>query len=264
MKFETYEKTKYTAHLPDKNGHVHYTPEETSVWHDLLVRQEKIVAPRACDDYLQGLKILNLSKDEVPQCKELSKSLMRVSGWTVVTVPALISADEFFTLLSRKIFPVASFVRFREEIDYLQEPDIFHEVFGHCPMLTNPTYADFMERYGILALKAHSEDRILLARLYWFTVEFGLINTKKGLRIYGGGILSSKNETIYALESPTPQRLPFNGLEALRTPYRIDIMQPVYFVINNFSELYQLLDGNIQNLLDQAKRLGEYPPLFAA
>lgn len=263
MKFKTYEKTKYTAHLPDEKGYIAYNSIENTTWTQLLQRQKKIVQNRACKDYLEGLSILQLSDQCIPQCQEISERLMQASGWRVVPVPALISADEFFTLLSQRQFPAASFIRNPEEIDYLEEPDIFHEIFGHCPMLTNPVYADFMQEYGKLALRANEEDRALLARLYWFTVEFGLINTSDGLRIYGGGILSSKNETIYALESKEPQRLTFAGLDALRTPYRIDIMQPVYFVINDFSQLYNLLNNdNIHTLIAQAKALGEYPPRY--
>lgn len=262
MKFKPYEKTKYTAHQPDEKAYITYTAAENAVWHELVHRQRQVVAHRACDDYLHGLDLLQLPEDRVPQCNEISERLTKATGWSVVPVPALISSNEFFTLISRRQFPAASFVRTKEEIDYLEEPDMFHEIFGHCPMLTNPTYADFMQRYGELALKASDEDRELLARLYWFTVEFGLIQTEKGLRVYGGGILSSKNETIYALESTTPLRKPFSGLEALRTPYRIDILQPIYFVIHSFDELYATLSMNIQDTLNKAKALGEYPPLF--
>lgn len=262
MKFETYKNTKYTSRQPDEKGYIHYTPEENAVWTQLITRQREIVKNRACEDYLRGLEILQLPEDHVPQCHEISKRLTAASGWTVVPVPALISANEFFTLLSERKFPAASFIRIPEELDYLEEPDIFHELFGHCPMLTNPVYADFMQHYGQLALNAPEADRDLLARLYWFTVEFGLINTEHGLRIYGGGILSSKNETIYAVESAKPTRLPFTGLDALRTPYRIDIMQPVYFVINDFAELYNLLKKDIHQTIVQAKSLGEFPPHF--
>ncbi len=264
MKFKKYESTKYTAHLPDDKGYIPYTAEEDAVWTILINRQLKIVQNRACKEYLEGLSILALPLDRTPQCTEVSKRLMATTGWSVTPVPALISADEFFTLLSRRQFPAASFVRLREELDYLQEPDLFHELFGHCPMLTHPVYADFMQDYGKLALAANETDRALLARLYWFTVEFGLIQTMEGLKIYGGGILSSKNETIYALESPQPKHLPFSAIEALRTPYRIDIMQPVYFVLNDFEALYRLLNEDIHPLLESAKMLGEYPPLFSA
>ncbi|MBI5447163.1 MAG: phenylalanine 4-monooxygenase [Gammaproteobacteria bacterium] len=257
-----YEKTKYTAHPTDEKGKVAYTAEENAIWQELFQRQQKIVQNRACQAYLEGLSLLQLPSDRIPQCDEVSERLRQISNWCVVPVPALISADEFFTLLSQRKFPAASFIRLREEIDYLEEPDIFHEIFGHCPLLTEPVYADFMQEYGKFALQASEEDRHFLARLYWFTVEFGLIHTEEGLRIYGGGILSSKNETIYALEAPHAKRLPFSGLAALRTPYRIDIMQPVYFVIEDFQTLYNLLEHDIAGLIEQARQLGEYPPLF--
>ena len=177
-------------------------------------------------------------------------------------MPALIPFDKFFELLANRRFPAATFIRTREEMDYLQEPDIFHEVFGHCPLLTNQAYADFTETYGKLGLNASHADRVMLARLYWFTIEFGLIQTAKGLRIYGGGILSSKEETVYCLESPEPQRKPFDPIEALRTPYRIDIKQPVYFVLDNFDTLYKLIDMDLIGLIQQARKLGEFAPAY--
>ncbi len=165
-------------------------------------------------------------------------------------------------MLANKQFPVATFIRTREEFDYLQEPDIFHEVFGHCPLLTNPAFAHFTHTYGKLGLAASKEDRVYLARLYWFTVEFGLVKTREGLRIYGGGILSSPGETVYALESDTPQRHPLTPLDALRTPYRIDIMQPLYYILDQFDDLFSLAEMDIMSLVTEAKKLGLYEPLF--
>lgn len=151
-----------------------------------------------------------------------------------------------------------------EEIDYLKEPDIFHEIFGHCPLLTNPVYADFMWEYGKIGLNATSKERVLLARLFWFTVEFGLIQTSKGLRIYGAGILSSKEETIYALESSDPLRKPFSALDVLRTPYRYDVIQKTYFVINQYADLFHLLKTDMIKLVHEAQRLGEHPETHPA
>jgi len=147
-------------------------------------------------------------------------------------------------------------------MDYLEEPDIFHEIFGHCPLLTNKAYANFTENYGKLALKASPQDRVMLARLYWFTIEFGLIKNSQGLRIYGGGILSSKGETIYALESKQAKRLPLDPIEALRTPYRIDIMQPIYFVIEDFDYLFKLIEMDLMGLIRTARTLGMHKPSY--
>lgn len=255
--------SKYQAKYPDENGIIHYTAEENQTWHDLITRQEVIIQGRACAEFLEGLKLLNMPRDRIPQLHEMDAALSKATGWTVHPVAALISTDEFFTLLANRQFPAASFIRRREELDYLEEPDIFHEFFGHCPLLTNPTYADFMQRYGEIALSATPEDRLLLGRLYWFTVEFGLIQTPTGPVCYGGGILSSKNETIYAVESPIPERRPFaGGLDALRTLYRIDRMQRVYYVIGRFEEIYEVIDNDIFARIAKARELGEFPPTF--
>lgn len=254
----SYKETSYVAKIPDTNGKIQYTSEENSVWHDLIKRQLNIVKNRACPEYLHGLELLNLPHDRIPQCQEVSDVLTKATGWKLEPVPALIPFDKFFELLANKRFPAACFIRTREEFDYLTEPDIFHEVFGHSPLLTNKAYADFTHLYGKLGLKANHDDRVMLARLYWFTIEFGLIKTLQGTRIYGGGILSSADETVYALESPIPQRKPFDVMEALRTPYRIDIKQKIYFVIESFDEIYRLIDMDLIALIQEARELGEY------
>ena len=258
-----YKKTSnYVAKPVDDQGNAVYTDDENLVWHDLIIRQIPIVTGRACDEYMHGIDLINFPKDRIPQCPEVSRVLKATTGWTLEPVPALIPFDQFFDLLANKKFPAATFIRHRDELDYLQEPDIFHEVFGHCPLLTNQAYADFTQTYGKLALHASHEDRVMLAKLYWFTIEFGLIKTKEGLRIYGGGILSSKGETIYSLESPTPQRKSFDALEVLRTPYRIDIKQPIYYVIDSFDVLFQLIDMDLFALIREARQLGMHPALY--
>lgn len=257
-------KTIYISKPVDAAGFVDYTDSENSVWSTLIKRQTPIVRDYACPEYLQGLELLRLSQDKIPQCPTMSAILRDLTGWSLAPVPALIPADHFFELLANKQFPCATFIRIPEELDYLQEPDIFHEVFGHCPLLTNQAYADFTQHYGKLSLAANEADRDMLARLYWFTVEFGLIKSGNGIRAYGGGILSSKNETIYCVDSPRAVRKPFSALDALRTPYRIDIMQPVYYVLENFDALYQLLDTDLIGLIHKARELGEFAPLFAS
>lgn len=263
MQDGAYKKSNYVAKKPNAEGYADYTDEENAIWHELFTRQIKIIEGRACDEYIHGLELLNLTSDKIPQCPDVSAALTKATGWSVAPVAALISFDKFFALLANRQFPAATFIRSREELDYLQEPDIFHEIFGHCPLLTDPVYADFMHQYGKLGLNANNKDRAMLMRLYWFTVEFGLINTPKGIRAYGGGILSSKSETIYSIESDTPQRKTFDALDALRTPYRIDIMQPIYFTLNNFKTLYELANTNLLNLIEKSRELGEYPPTYA-
>ena len=254
--------SKYTSRPMDDEGIVDWTDEENSIWKDLVERQLKIIEGRACDEFMQGLELLDLPKDRIPQLGEINNVLKQATGWEVAQVPALIPFDEFFRLLANKQFPVATFIRTREEFDYLQEPDIFHEIFGHCPLLTNPAFAHFTHTYGKLGLAASKEDRVYLARLYWFTVEFGLMQTEHGMRIYGGGILSSPGETLYSLESDKPERHPLDPVEVLRTPYRIDIMQPVYYTINDFNKLFELAEMDIMALVEKAKALGLHAPKF--
>lgn len=258
----SYKETSYVAKPVDENGNTPYTPDEDAIWQELFARQLPLLKGRACDEFLQGIEILNMPKDRIPQCPEISERLKRATGWVLEPVPALIPFDRFFYLLANRRFPAATFIRRREELNYLQEPDIFHEVFGHCPLLTNQAYADFTHTYGKLGLEANHEDRVMLARLYWFTIEFGLIATPLGIKAYGGGILSSINETVYSVDSDIPQRKAFNALEALRTPYRIDIMQPLYFVLNNFNDLFELTSMDLIDLIHQARQLGEYEPLY--
>lgn len=255
--------TKYVAREPDSRGIVHYTDEENAIWAELYERQYKAVQGKACDEFLHGLELLNMPRDRVPQLEEISRVLRRETGWEVAWVPALIPFSTFFELLANKRFPAATFVRTREELDYLQEPDIFHELFGHTPLLTNPHFAEFTHTYGKLGYAASKEDRVFLARLYWFTAEFGLIQPPgEPMRIYGGGILSSIGETEYALESDKPIRKRFDVLEALRTPYRIDIMQPLYYVIESMDELSELTRIDLMAEIRKAKALGLHPPLF--
>lgn len=254
--------TNYEAKVPDENGIIHYTADEDAVWRDLINRQMEIVEGRACDEFMQGLKWLDLPRDRVPQPEEVSSVLREHTGWEVAPVPALINFDRFFGLLSEKRFPAASFIRTREEMEYLQEPDIFHEIFGHCAMLTDPGFADFTEAYGKAGVDASKKERVMLARLYWFTVEFGLMRQHGGIRICGGGINSSPGETVYALESDTPDRRPFDALDALRTPYRIDIYQTVYYVLENLDQMYELADSDLLGLIHKAEELGEFEPTY--
>jgi phenylalanine-4-hydroxylase len=196
--------SNYVAKQPGENGHIEFTDEENGTWKLLYQRQADIIKGRACDAFIEGLDKLNMPKDRVPQCYEVTERLQHLTGWSVIPVPAMISLKQFFTMLSHREFPAASFIRRREELDYLKEPDIFHEYFGHCPMITDQKIADFMEWYGETALTAPKEVQSLLGRLFWFTIEFGLIQSKEGIRIFGGGILSSFEETQFAVDSEEP------------------------------------------------------------
>ncbi len=252
----------YVSKERDSNGFIEYSAEENAIWAELYARQQKIIPQYACSEYIAGVQALGLPHDRVPQLSEVSASLHQHTGWGVEAVPALISFKRFFTLLANRKFPAATFIRRREHMEYLQEPDIFHEIYGHCPLLTNPIYADFMETYGKIGVEANEKDQVLLARLYWFTVEFGLIQTENGLRCFGAGLLSSNGETVYSLESNIPQRKPFSVMDALRTPYRYDIFQTVYFLINNFKELYDLINQDLLGQIKESRELGEYLPTF--
>jgi phenylalanine-4-hydroxylase len=255
--------TKYVARQPDSAGLVRYTDEEHGIWATLYERQERAIRGKACDEYFQGIDLLGMPRDRIPQLPEISKVLRRETGWEVAYVPALIPFSEFFKLLADRKFPAATFIRTRDELDYLQEPDVFHEIFGHTPLLTNKYFADFTHMYGKLGLAASKEDRVYLARMYWFTVEFGLIQPPgKPMRIYGGGILSSIGETEYAFNSDKPQRKRFSIIDALRTPYRIDIMQPLYYYLEDLRELYELAQKDLMALVADAKKQGLFAPLF--
>lgn len=254
--------SRYVAHVPNAQGLVNYSAEETRIWAILFERQMKLVPGRACDEFLSGLRALNIHGKAIPQLPELSDHLMALTGWQVVPVAALISAREFFELLANKKFPAATFIRCEEDLDYIQEPDIFHEIFGHCPMLTNQVYADFIHDYACKVLTFPETDWALLQRMFWFTVEFGLINTSAGLRAYGGGILSSTSETVYCVESEIPIRVLFDPVAVFRTPYRIDMLQPVYFVIKSYQNLFDFVLTNIEILMQRARELGEFPAFF--
>jgi len=254
--------SSYLSRQPNAAGVVRYTDAEHAVWADLHARQDKAIKASACDEFLHGLDLLKLPNDRIPQLAEVSARLTRETGWEVAAVPALIPFSEFFALLAAKRFPAATFIRRREHLDYLQEPDIFHELYGHAPLLTNPWFAAFTETYGRIGLAASKEDRVFLARLYWFTVEFGLLRTPDGrVKIYGGGILSSPGETAYAM-SDAPLLKPFDLIDVLRTPYRIDILQPLYYVLGSFRALHALTETNLLAAVADARRLGLHAPLF--
>ena len=274
----TAEKQPYLSHQPDSQGHIHYSDDENAMWQALLTRQAKQIPNRACSAYLEGLEKLNLPSTHIPQLHDIDEILQATTGWQTAAVPALISFGKFFKLLANKRFPVATFIRRFEDMDYIEEPDIFHEIVGHCPLLTHPAFAAFNETYGKLGLDASKEERWFLARLYWFTIEFGLVGSHPdNRRIYGGGILSSPSETVYALNGSDtlhqsnhqqqPQNQPehraFDLLAVLRTPYRIDHIQPIYYVIDDLDTLFDIVDSDIMGKVKQAMALGLFEPTYA-
>jgi phenylalanine-4-hydroxylase len=217
-----------------------YSEEEHAVWRLLFERQHGILQGRACAEFLGGLDGLGIAADGIPDFRRLSEVLMRTTGWQIVAVPGLVPDDIFFDHLANRRFPSTCFIRTRTQLDYLQEPDVFHDIYGHVPLLMNPVFADYMEAYGKGGLKASGQDALrYLAALYWYTVEFGLIRTPEGLRIYGSGILSSKGESIFSLEDPSPNRIGFDLLRIMQTRYRIDDYQESYFVIDSFDQLFE-------------------------
>ena len=215
-----------------------YTPEEHAVWDTLFERQAKLLPGRASEAYLRGLDVLRLSKPGIPDFEELSERLMKLTGWQVVAVPGLVPDEVFYQHLANRRFVAGNFIRRPDQLDYLQEPDVFHDVFGHVPMLADPVFADYVVAWGEGGLRAMKFNAIhRLARLYWYTVEFGLIEEAGDLRIYGSGIVSSHGESIFALDDPSPNRIRFDLERVMRTEYRIDDFQQNYFVVPSFEEL---------------------------
>ncbi len=222
-------------------GWENYTQDEHAVWDLLFERQAKLLPGRASEAFLRGLDVLKLSKPGIPDFEELSERLMKLTGWQVVAVPGLVPDDVFFDHMANRRFVAGNFIRTRDQLDYLQEPDVFHDVFGHVPMLADPRFADYLEAYGRGGLRAMEFGALKqLSRLYWYTVEFGLIDEPEGLRIYGSGIVSSSAESVFSLEDPSPNRIAFDLKRVMRTDYRIDDFQQNYFVIPSFDELLRV------------------------
>ncbi len=246
----------------DEFGHVHYSNEENETWSFLLERQKDLIKKRASKEFILGTELLGF-KNEIPQHQEISAVLKSYTGWGVEPVPALIQPEQFFGLLSNKRFPVANFIRIPQEIDYIKEPDIFHEIFGHCPLLTHAAYAEFMYQFAKIASAADRKIQMRMFRLFWFTIEFGLIKEGDHFLAYGGGILSSKSEIIYSVESDIPKRYLLDTERVLRTPFRIDILQPQYFYITSFHDLFKLLDRDLIKQVVDSLNLPDFLPMYA-
>ncbi|MHA7900603.1 MAG: phenylalanine 4-monooxygenase [Henriciella sp.] len=217
-----------------------YTAEEHQVWDTLYERLMKVLPGRAAPEFLNGLKALDLHRGGIPNFETMSDELEALTGWRVVAVPGLVPDDVFFEHLANRRFPAGNFIRKPDQLDYIQEPDVFHDVFGHVPMLTDPVFADYMVAYGKGGLRSLRHASLKnLAALYWYTVEFGLIRTDQGLRIYGAGIVSSPAESVFSLEDPSPNRIGFDLERLMRTDYRIDDFQQTYFVIDSYEQLFR-------------------------
>lgn len=227
-----------------------YLPAEHAIWDELYRRQVAVLEGRACAAFLRGLEALELSSGGIPDFQRLSESLRALTGWSVVAVPGLVPEEVFFAQLAQRRFVAGRFIRRRDQLDYLQEPDVFHDVFGHVPLLTDPVFADYMQAYGEGGLRSLQYGALhKLARLYWYTVEFGLIREAEALRIYGAGIVSSRTESLYSLADPRPRRLSFELRQVMRTPYRIDDFQDRYFIIESFEQLLrETLDADFEPL----------------
>jgi phenylalanine-4-hydroxylase len=242
-------------------GWERYTREEHAVWKTLFERQSKLLPGRACDDFVRGMAALPIGADEIPDFHRLSDALMKRTGWQVVAVPGLVPDEVFFEHLANRRFPSGNFIRKPHQLDYLEEPDVFHDVFGHVPMLMHPVIADYIQAYGEGGLRAQRLGVLdKLARVYWYTVEFGLVQQKDGVRLYGAGIASSATESLFALDDASPNRVRFDLERVMRTRYRIDDFQETYFVIDSLDELLALATIDFAPLYERAAGKPDFEP----
>ena len=254
-----------------RNGQVHadytcpqdyaaYTPADHDTYRRLYQRQSALLPGLACDEFISALPSLGAA-EKIPRFEDINRRLMKATGWEVVAVPGLIPEVPFFTLLANRKFPVTDWIRTPAEFEYIVEPDVFHDLFGHVPLLFNPVFADHMQAYGAGGLKAHGQGACeQLSRLYWYTIEFGLIRQANGLRAYGAGILSSSGELVHAVRSPEPHRIALNLLRTMRTRYKIDSYQQTYFVIDSFRQLFDMTAPDFTPLY---AKLSKMDPLAA-
>jgi phenylalanine-4-hydroxylase len=242
-------------------GWANYTAQEHAVWKTLFERQGRLLPGRACDEFIQGMKDLPIGADQIPNFEQLSEILVKRTGWQVVAVPGLVPDDVFFEHLANRRFPAGQFIRKPHELDYLEEPDVFHDVFGHVPMLMNPVIADYIQAYGEGGLRARKLGVLeKLARVYWYTVEFGLVRQRDGLRIYGAGIVSSATETVFSVEDASPNRLRFDLERVMRTRYRIDDFQESYFVLEHLDELLALAHIDFAPYYERVAGASDFEP----
>jgi len=242
-------------------GWENYTPAQHAVWKTLFERQLGMLAGRACKEFVQGMHALPIGADQIPDFRRLSDALMKTTGWQVVAVPGLVPDEVFFDHLANRRFPAGNFIRGADQLEYLEEPDVFHDVFGHVPMLMHPVIADYIQAYGKGGLRAQRLGNLAqLARVYWYTVEFGLIEQSDGLRIYGSGIASSYAESVFSIDDDSPNRVRFDLDRVMRTHYRIDDFQETYFVIRDLDELLALAHIDFAPIYERIASLPDIAP----
>lgn len=238
-----------------------YSAQDHATWQTLFERQTRLLPGRACAAFAQGMQALPMSAQQIPDFDQLNEVLHARARWRVVAVPGLVPDEVFFEHLANRRFPVGNFIRKPHELDYLQEPDVFHDLFGHVPILLNPAMADYIQAYGEGGLKAQGLGVLQqLARVYWYTVEFGLVREDGALRIYGAGILSSNTESVFSLDDASPNRIAFDVERVLRTRYRIDDFQETYFVLRDLDQLLELATIDFTPLYQRVKGQPEYVP----
>ncbi|MFH1599003.1 MAG: phenylalanine 4-monooxygenase [Pseudomonadota bacterium] len=239
-----------------------YTATDHEVWATLFKRQREILPGRASKEFLAQQEVMGMSADRIPKFDELNPVLRKATGWELIGVEGLLPELTFFEHLANRRFPVTWWIRKPDQLDYLSEPDLFHDLFGHVPLLMNPVFADYMAAYGRGGVKAHGigpEALVNLTRLYWYTVEFGLIKEDDGLRIYGSGIVSSKSESIHCLESKAPNRIGFDLERIMRTRYRIDTFQKTYFVIDSYEQLMEATRPDFTPIYERLGQVESFP-----
>ncbi|HSQ09939.1 MAG TPA: phenylalanine 4-monooxygenase [Burkholderiaceae bacterium] len=238
-----------------------YTAGEHAVWKVLYERQTALLRGRACNEFVAGMHALPIAPDRIPDFEHLSEVLGSHTGWQIVAVPGLVPDEVFFEHLAHRRFPSGQFIRRADQLDYLEEPDVFHDVFGHAPMLMNPVIADFIQAYGEGGLRAQRFGTLpLLARVYWYTVEFGLVRQSDGLRIYGSGIASSRTESVFSLDDDSPHRIGFDLERVMCTRYRIDDFQECYFVLDRLDDLLELAHIDFAPVYERVQRRDEIEP----
>ena len=255
------------AHRPERadwtidQGWQQYTAEEHGVWKRLFERQSRLLPGRACDSFVHGMAGLPIDASQIPDFRRLSDLLLQRTGWQIVAVPGLVPDEVFFEHLANRRFPAGNFIRKLHQLDYIEEPDVFHDVFGHVPLLMNPAMADYIQAYGVGGLRAQKLGVLdKLARVYWYTVEFGLMQQKDGLKIYGAGIASSATESVFSLDDASPNRLHFDLARVMRTNYRIDDFQETYFVIDDMEQLLELARIDFGTLYKRLQGQPDYAP----
>jgi phenylalanine-4-hydroxylase len=244
-----------------EQGHDQYTAQDHETWRTLFARQTALLKGRVVDEFFAGLDALGIESTGIPDFRDLNRVLSKATGWTVVAVPGLVPDDVFFRHLAERRFPAGYWIRKPEQLDYIEEPDVFHDVYGHVPLLMQPRYADYIAAYGRAGVPYVGQPALKnLAQLYWYTVEFGLMQTAAGLRIFGAGIISSAGEAVYALESPVPARVRFDCDRAMRTLAKIDEFQRIYFVLDGYEQLPALTPPGIDLHIAAARGQRELQP----